>query len=307
MVFDNTTSVKIVEVSPRDGLQNEKKPLDTQTKIEFIKLLALSGLENIEIGSFVSPTWIPQMANTKEVLQGLEADPEINYSALIPNLTGLESALKDQNNAENKLGSIAIFTAASETFCQKNINCGIEQSFARFEPVIAISKKNNLPIRGYISCALGCPYEGSVDIKKVIQVAKQLYDHGCYEISLGDTIGVGTASQVQELITQVSKVVPLEKLAVHFHNTYGQALVNVYAALQMGVRTVDASVAGLGGCPYAKGASGNLATEDLLFMLNGLGIKTNIDINKLIKAGYYICDKLAISPRSNVALAMPMQ
>ena len=304
MKFDQSTTVKIVEVGPRDGLQNESNSLDTHTKIEFIKLLAVCGLENIEIGSFVSANWIPQMNNTGEVLAGLvKTNKSINYSALIPNQQGLDAALAAQEKSQNKLGSIAIFTAASETFCKKNINCTISESFERFEPVIQKSKQLNIPIRGYISCALGCPYEGHVDLDIVAQIAKRLYESGCYEVSLGDTIGVGTAIQVNELINKTKQYVSLDKLAVHFHNTYGQALVNVYAALQAGVRVVDSSVAGLGGCPYAQGASGNLATEDLVYMLNGLNIEHNVDLDLLINAGQFICDKLNISSRSNVALA----
>ncbi len=303
MNFSPSTTVKIVEVGPRDGLQNEKKSLDTHTKIEFIKLLAVSGLKNIEIGSFVSANWIPQMNDTNKVLSGLvKTNKLINYSALIPNLTGLDAAFAAQEQSQNKLGSIAIFTAASESFCKKNINCTIEESFTRFEAVLQKCKQRNIAVRGYISCALGCPYEGEVNIDTVVQLAKRLYESGCYEISLGDTIGVATANQVTELINKTKQCVPLDKLAVHFHNTYGQALVNVYAALQAGVRSVDASVAGLGGCPYAKGASGNLATEDLVYMLNGLNIKHDVDLDLLVKAGSYICDQLNITPRSNVAL-----
>jgi hydroxymethylglutaryl-CoA lyase len=310
MASTEIRKIKIVEVGPRDGLQNEQTILDIQTKIKFIELLKLSGLDNIEIGSFVSPEWVPQMANTQEVLQGLNKSPESNYSVLIPNMTGMDQVL----SIKNKPDSIAVFTAASETFCQKNTNCSIAESMSRFKQVINTSLDNNISVRGYISCVMGCPYEGKVNIKKVVELAVQLHNLGCYEISLGDTIGVGNVRQVKELINSVSAVIPINKLAVHFHDTYGQALVNVYAALELGVTVIDSAVAGLGGCPYAKNnnnnnnkaSSGNLATEDLLYMLNGLGLQTNIDLQKLIAAGSYICQCLNIEPRSKVALQLLM-
>ncbi|MBP9723049.1 MAG: hydroxymethylglutaryl-CoA lyase [Gammaproteobacteria bacterium] len=295
-------TVKIVEVGPRDGLQNEQINLDVDTRVEFINLLSVTGLNNIEIGSFVSPNWVPQMANTSEVLAGLKISnySKINYSALVPNLQGLEQLFHKKCSTD--LGSIAVFTAASETFCKKNINCTIAESLERFKSVIKLSLEHDKPIRGYISCVLGCPYEGKIKPEIVTKIAKELLDMGCYEISLGDTIGVGTILQVQNLISHVSKEVSVNKLAVHFHDTYGQALVNVYTALEMGVNTVDSAVAGLGGCPYAAGASGNLATEDLLYMLDGLNIKTSIDMNRLISAGHFICKKLNIIPRSKISL-----
>lgn len=295
--------VKIVEVGPRDGLQNEDTILDATIKAEFINRLSTTGLTDIEIGSFVSPVWIPQMADTNKVVSLLNtksAVHQVKYSVLVPNLKGLEGIL--HHSTVTKLDTIAVFTAASESFCQKNINCTISESIKRFEPVIKASLENKINVRGYISCVLGCPYENKVSIKKIVEISKKLYELGCSEISLGDTIGSGTITGVKELIRNVSEVIPLNKIAVHFHDTYGQALVNVYTALEMGVEIIDAAVAGLGGCPYAKGASGNLATEDLVYMLNGLDIKTDIDLDKLIAAGHYICKKLNIIPRSKISL-----
>lgn len=274
--------VNVVEVGPRDGLQNEKQILDIETKIELINKLSETGLKNIEVGSFVSPKAIPQMHDTDAVLQRIQRYDDVNYSVLIPNKQGMEQALYSSPS------SIALFTAVSEKFCQKNINCSIEESFTRAEEVVALANSRDIPIRGYLSCVLGCPYEGEVDVHKVADLAVRLIDMGCYEISLGDTIGVGTISKVQELISIVSNKIDINKLAVHFHNTYGQALVNVYTALQMGIKTVDSSVAGLGGCPYAKGASGNLATEELVYMLNGLGIESNVNLNMLYEVVDYV-------------------
>lgn len=288
--------VKIVEVGPRDGLQNEKTILDVTTKIKFIDLLSDSGLSSIEVGSFVSKDWIPQMSDTDQIFDKIIKKPQINYSVLVPNDVGLNEAI------EANVDSIAIFAAASESFSKKNINCSIDESFRRFETVTKTSISKNIPVRGYISCVLGCPYEGAVDINKVTAIAKRLINLGCYEISLGDTIGVGSVTQVQELIDKISNEIEISKVAVHFHDTYGQALVNVYAALEMGVNTIDSAVAGLGGCPYAKGASGNLATEDLIYMLQGLKIKTNVDLNKIVDAGHYIAKKLNITPRSKISL-----
>lgn len=288
--------VKIVEVGPRDGLQNEKTILDVATKVKFIDMLSDSGLCSIEVGSFVSKEWVPQMSDTDQIFDKIIKKPQINYSALVPNDVGLNEAI-DAN-----VGSIAIFAAASESFSKKNINCSIDESFRRFETVTQTSISKNISVRGYISCVLGCPYEGAVDINKVTAIAKRLINLGCYEISLGDTIGVGSVRQVQELIDKISNEIEISKIAVHFHDTYGQALVNVYAALKMGINTVDSAVAGLGGCPYAKGASGNLATEDLIYMLQGLNIKTNVDLNKIIDAGHYIAKKLDIAPRSKISL-----
>lgn len=289
--------IKIVEVSPRDGLQNEPKNLPVTVKIELINRLSVTGLRVIETGSFVSPKWIPQMADSDKVLQGIDQKPGITYPVLVPNLKGFEAALA----AGAK--EIAIFAAASETFSQKNINCSIAESMNRFNEVMLQAKKNNIDVRGYVSCVLGCPYEGEIKPEAVALVAEQLHSMGCYEISLGDTIGVGTPGKAQQLIEIVTRRVPREYLAVHFHDTYGQALANIFAVLERGIAVVDSSVAGLGGCPYAKGASGNVATEDVIYMLNGLGIQTSVDLDKLIQVGQYICTELEKPVRSKVALA----
>ncbi|MBB72606.1 MAG: hydroxymethylglutaryl-CoA lyase [Legionellales bacterium] len=289
--------VRIVEVGPRDGLQNETTVVPTNTKIAFIDRLSDTGLATIEATSFVAKDKIPQLADNTAVMTGISRKADVSYPVLVPNLQGLEDALASE------ITEIGVFTAVSETFCQHNINCSIDESLNRFHQVIALASQHNINVRGYISCCLGCPYEGKMDITKVAELANALFDMGCYEISLGDTIGVGTPNQARELINVVSDKVPLDKLAAHFHNTYGQALANLYAVLELGIQTVDSSVAGLGGCPYAKGASGNVATEDVIYMLNGLGIETGINLDKLIDAGRFICDALQISPHSNVALA----
>ncbi|XP_020838737.1 hydroxymethylglutaryl-CoA lyase, mitochondrial isoform X2 [Phascolarctos cinereus] len=260
--------VKIVEVGPRDGLQNEKSIVPAQLKIRLIDMLSESGLPVIEATSFVSPKWVPQMADHAEVLKGIRKLPGIRYPVLTPNLTGFQAAVS--SGAEE----VAIFGAASELFTKKNINCSIDESLERFEKVLSAARAADIPVRGYVSCVLGCPYEGKISPAKVAEVAKKLYSMGCYEISLGDTIGVGTLVGMKDMLSAVMKEVPVSALAVHCHDTYGQALTNILMALQMGVTVVDSSVAGLGGCPYAKGASGNVATEDLLYMLNGLGIET---------------------------------
>ncbi|KAK3578251.1 hypothetical protein CHS0354_011571 [Potamilus streckersoni] len=289
--------VKIVEVGPRDGLQNEKNIVPTETKIEFVNKLSESGLSVIEVTSFVSPKWVPQMADHSEVLAGIKRYPHVKYTALTPNLKGFQGAFKAGAD------EVAIFGAASESFSKKNINCSIEESLKRFEEVMAAAKIANIPVRGYVSCVLGCPYEGDVSAEKVAEVAKAMHDMGCYEISLGDTIGVGTPGAMCHLISTVSKQVPLEKLAVHCHDTYGQALANIFAALQLGVTVVDSSTAGLGGCPYAKGASGNVSTEDVVYMLHGLAIKTGVNIQKLIEAGHFISSALGRQNHSKVAIA----
>uniref|UniRef100_F6ZP15 Hydroxymethylglutaryl-CoA lyase, mitochondrial n=1 Tax=Monodelphis domestica TaxID=13616 RepID=F6ZP15_MONDO len=267
--------VKIVEVGPRDGLQNEKHILPTQMKIKLIDMLSAAGLPVIEATSFVSPKWVPQMADHAEVLQGIEKFPGISYPVLTPNLRGFQAAVA----AGAK--EVAIFGAASELFSKKNINCSIEESYQRFEEVLTEARCANIPVRGYVSCVLGCPYEGKVSPAKVAEVAKKLYSMGCFEISLGDTIGVGTPLGMKNMLSAVMKEMPVSALAVHCHDTYGQALANILMALQMGVSVVDSSVAGLGGCPYSPGASGNVATEDLLYMLNGLGIDTALGGNSL--------------------------
>ena len=295
------SKVKIVEVGPRDGLQNEKQFITAQDKITLIHKLADAGLKTIESGSFVSPKWVPQMATSMDVFNGLKREIDISYAALTPNMRGFEAAV------DAKADEVAIFGAASESFSQKNINCSIEESLARFKPIMVAAKAAGIPVRGYVSCVLGCPYEGDIAPEKVAEVAKALFDMGCYEISLGDTIGVGTAASVQKMIQSVSNCIPTNKLAVHFHDTYGQALTNIYTALQSGISVVDSAVAGLGGCPYAKGASGNVATEDVVYLLNGLGIDSGIDFEKLLQAGWFISDKLGKAPISKVSNAFRAQ
>ena len=289
--------VKVVEVGPRDGLQNEAIPVSADAKIQLIEKLADAGVNYIESGSFVSPKWVPQMATSTEVFEKLTRNNNVTYAALTPNLRGFEGALAV--NADE----VAIFGAASESFSQKNINCSIEESLERFAPIMEAAKKANIKVRGYVSCVLGCPYEGDIDPEQVALVAEKLFAMGCYEISLGDTVGVGNPNSVTKMIQAVSTRVPTDKLAVHFHDTYGQALTNIYAALQLGVSVVDSAIAGLGGCPYAKGASGNVATEDVVYMLNGLGISTGIDFNKLLQAGWFISDTLGKTPISKVSNA----
>jgi hydroxymethylglutaryl-CoA lyase len=291
-------SISIVEVGPRDGLQNEATCLSTADKIQFIEALAQAGCKRIEVGSFVSPKWVPQMANSDAVLTQLNRQSDVTYSALTPNIHGVEQAIACGAD------EIAIFGAASEAFTQKNINCTIAQSIERFIPVITYAQAHSIPVRGYVSTVMGCPYSGEVPLRDVVNIAKQLYELGCYEISLGDTIGVGSPTQTQALISAVSTEVPINKLAVHFHNTYGQALANVLTAINAGVRIVDTSAAGLGGCPYAHGASGNLATEDLVYMLNGMGMHSGIDLPALIAASKPILHTLKIPPASGVNIAM---
>ena len=290
-------SVKLVEVGPRDGLQNEAVTVPTATKIELINRLSKTGLTAIEAGAFVSAKWVPQMADTAEVMAKIVRAPGVSYPVLVPNLIGFGAALAAGAR------EIAIFAAASETFSRKNINCGIAESIARFQPVADAARKHDIAIRGYISCALWCPYEGRIAESAVAKIAEQLLSLGCYEISLGDTIGKGTPGEAERLIDAVAAIVPRERLAVHFHDTYGQALANVLAALEKGIAVVDSSVAGLGGCPYAPGASGNVASEDVLYMLNGLGVRTGVDLISLIEAGRFICDKLGRIPASKVNLA----
>ncbi len=290
--------VKIVEAGPRDGLQNEKQLIPTSTKITLINDLVDAGLSYIEAGSFVNPKWVPQMADSAEVFSGIQRKAHVTYAALIPNLQGFERAITVNAN------EVAIFAAASEAFSQKNINCSIAESLKRFEPVIEAAKEKKIPVRGYISCVAGCPYSGRVELEQVASIANDLLNMGCYEISLGDTIGVGTAGQIQQLIDTVATKIAIEKLAVHMHDTYGQALANIFASLEMGVSVVDSSIAGLGGCPYAKGATGNVATEDLVYMLNGLQIEHGVDLQKLILAGEKISRALNRETGSRVARAM---
>ncbi len=295
------TQVKIVEVGPRDGLQNEKQQISAEDKIKLIDLLSDAGVSYIESGSFVSPKWVPQMATSTDVFKGINRKDNVTYAALTPNMKGFEAAVA-VNASE-----VAIFGAASEAFSQKNINCSIADSLERFEPIMLAAKQANIPVRGYVSCVVGCPYEGEIDPEQVASVAEKLYKMGCYEISLGDTVGVGTPSSVQKMLQAVSARVPTAKLAVHFHDTYGQALTNIYTALQNGISVIDSSIAGSGGCPYAKGASGNVATEDVVYLLNGLNIKTDIDLNKLVKVGWFISDKLGKAPSSKVSNAYRSQ
>lgn len=294
---DLPRKVRIVEVGPRDGLQNEKQTVATQTKIEFIHKLAAAGLKTIEATAFVSPKWVPQMADHAEVLRALDADAGVDYPVLVPNMRGFEAALAAGAR------EVAVFAAASETFSQKNINCSIAESHERFAPVFAAARAAGVRVRGYVSCVLGCPYEGAIAPEQVAEVAARLYESGCHEISLGDTIGVGTPVRAQRLIEVVAKHVPIQSLAGHFHDTYGQALANIFAALEMGVAVFDSSVSGLGGCPYAPGAAGNVATEDLLYMLNGMEIETGVDLNRLLEAGAFICERLNRAPQSRVARA----
>jgi len=289
--------VKIVEVSPRDGLQNEKQNIDLETKLELIKRLESSGVKNIEITGFVSPKWVPQLADSEELCQTLDKSNTVNYSALTPNLKGMEKALACD------IKEVAVFTAASESFTQKNINCSIEESLQRFIPVIKLAKQNNIKVRGYVSCVLGCPYEGDIKAEKVAEITQKLFELGCYEVSLGDTIGTGTPIKAQQMLQACMDIAPVENLALHFHNTYGQALVNIYACLQLGANIIDSSVAGLGGCPYAKGASGNVATEDVIYMLNGMNIDSGIDLDTLIETGNWISNKLNKTNGSQVGKA----
>jgi len=275
-------SVRIVEVGPRDGLQNEPREVPIAVKVELIERLADAGLPAVEATAFVSPKWIPQMADHTEVLERIRRKPGVSYPVLTPNLKGFEAA------RAAGASEVAIFGAASETFSRKNINCSIAESLERFRPIVSESRKYDIKVRGYVSCVLGCPYEGEVKPERVAEVAGALYDMGCYEISLGDTIGVGTPAKTKMMIDACSERVPVAKLAGHYHDTYGQALANTYASLELGVRTFDASVAGLGGCPYAKGASGNVATEDVVYMLHGLGMKTGIDLDALVGIGAWI-------------------
>jgi isopropylmalate/homocitrate/citramalate synthase len=290
--------VRIVEVGPRDGLQNEPQSVPTATKIELVNRLADAGLPAVEAGAFVSPKWVPQMADSGAVLAGIRRKPGVAYPVLVPNMQGFESAVAAG------VEEIAIFGAASETFSHKNINCSIAESLERFAPVAQAARAKGMRVRGYISCVAGCPYEGAIAPAAVAAVAKALDVMGCYELSLGDTIGVGTPGKVRAMLEAVAREVPVARLAVHLHDTYGQALANLYAALEMGVATADSSVAGLGGCPYAKGASGNVATEDVVYMLDGLGIETGVDLGQVFEAGRFICAALGREPTSKVAKAL---
>ncbi|NVK67671.1 MAG: hydroxymethylglutaryl-CoA lyase [Vibrio campbellii] len=289
--------VNIVEVGARDGLQNES-PVSTQAKIRLIDLLSDTGLTHIEAGSFVSPKWVPQMADSLDVMKKITRRHNVIYSALTPNVQGFEKAL------EAGAKQVAIFTSSSEGFCRHNINCSIADSLTRFEPVMELATKHNIPVRGYLSCVADCPYDGPTKPEQVARVANLLMELGCYEVSLGDTIGTGTPIRIAKMLEAVQIKVPTDKLAVHFHDTWGQALANIYQALTMGVHTVDSSVAGLGGCPYAHGASGNVATEDVLYLCQGLGIETGVDLELLAKAGWMISEELNRQPTSRVSMAL---
>ena len=290
--------VRIVEVGPRDGLQNEPGEVPTATKVELIERLADAGLPAVEVTAFVSPKWVPQMADHTEVLERIRRKPGVAYPVLTPNLIGLEAA-RAAGATE-----VAIFGAASEAFSKKNINCSIAESLDRFKPLLKTALTSGIKVRGYVSCVLGCPYEGEVKPQRVAEVAQALLEMGCYEISLGDTIGVGTPGKAKAMIEACAKRVPMKQLAGHYHDTYGQALANIYASMEMGVGTFDASVAGLGGCPYAAGASGNVATEDVVYMLDGMGIKTGVDLERLVEIGQWISAILKKEPASKVNRAL---
>src|ERR1700693_1083320 len=282
--------VRIVEVGPRDGLQNEPKSVPTSVKIELIERLADGGLPAVEATAFVSPKWVPQMADHAQVMAGLRRKAGVAYPVLVPNMQGFEAA------RAARATEIAVFGAASETFSRKNINCGIAESLERFAPVVAAARAQDMRVRGYISCVAGCPYEGEVKPRAVAAVAAKLYAMGCYEISLGDTIGVGAPGKIRRMLEAVAKRIPMAVLAGHYHDTYGQALANIYASLEAGVKTFDSSVAGLGGCPYAKGATGNVATEDVIYMLEGMGIRTGVDLTRVRHVGKFICTELGREP-----------
>lgn len=289
--------VKMVEVSPRDGLQNEVKIIPTQIKIDFINRLSNTGLSVIEATSFVSPKWIPQLADNQEVFQGIEKKANVTYSVLVPNRKGLEAAMAVG------VREVAVFTTPSEQFSQHNTHCSVAESLQRIAEVMEVAKKNHIPVRAYLSCVLGCPYEGEMPAEKVAKLANELFNLGCFEISLGDTIGVGTPFTTQHLLEVVAQLVPVKHLAVHFHDTYGQALANIYVALSLGIAVIDSSVAGMGGCPYAKGATGNVATEEVVYMLDGMGIETGVDLKKIIAVGRFISQQLGRKPLSKVNTA----
>ncbi|MCW8329298.1 hydroxymethylglutaryl-CoA lyase [Photobacterium sp. SDRW27] len=292
--------VTIVEVGARDGLQNEPK-VSTTSKVRFIDELSLTGLKCIEAGAFVSPQWVPQMADSKSVMQQIHRLPGVTYSALTPNVKGFELAL------EAGADQIAIFGSCSEGFSQHNINCSIAESLNRFEPLMVLAQKHHIPVRGYLSCVVDCPYDGPTAPQSVAMVAKKLIELGCYEVSLGDTIGTGTPQRIASMVDEVRKQIPLHQIAVHFHDTWGQALANIYQALTMGVNVIDSSTAGLGGCPYAYGASGNVATEDVLYLCHGLGIETGVNLEKVAEAGWNMCQQLGKSPMSKTSLALKAQ
>ncbi|HEC01703.1 MAG TPA: hydroxymethylglutaryl-CoA lyase [Sphingomonadales bacterium] len=291
------SNIRLYEVGPRDGLQNEAKVVPTAIKVALIEQLAAAGLTKIEAASFVSPKWVPQMAGSAEVMTSLKRISDVDYPVLTPNIKGFEAALAAGAT------EVAIFGAASESFSQKNINCSIAESLDRFRPVMDRAAEEKIAVRGYVSCVVGCPYEGIIDPNIVADVTHEMIQMGCYEVSLGDTIGVGTPKDIRDMLAVVMDQVPVSSLALHCHDTYGQALANILAGLEMGINVIDSSVAGLGGCPYAKGASGNVATEDVLYMLNGMGLKTGVDLDKIVEAAWYISDFLGRAPESKVAIA----
>jgi isopropylmalate/homocitrate/citramalate synthase len=290
--------IRIVEVGPRDGLQNESKRVPAAIRVALVDALSEAGLPAIEVGAFVSSSWVPQMAESDIVLRAIDRRPGVRYPVLVPNMRGYDAALRAGAQ------EVSIFAAATEAFSEANINCSIAESLQRFRPLAEAATDAGIALRGYISCVLGCPYQGAVPVGDVVRVAHALIEMGCYEISLGDTIGVGTAMQARDMVTAVAQEIGIERIALHFHDTYGQALANVLACLDLGVRVVDASVAGLGGCPYAKGASGNLATEDLVYMLNGIGLTTGVNLDELIAAGQGICQYLGKPSASKAAQAV---
>jgi hydroxymethylglutaryl-CoA lyase len=290
--------VRIVEMGPRDGLQNERQEVATAVKLELIERLADAGLPAVEATAFVSPKWIPQMADHTEVLERIRRKPGVSYPVLTPNLKGFEAA-RAAGATE-----VAVFAAASEAFSRRNINCSIAESLQRFRPVTEAARKAGIKVRGYVSCVLGCPYEGEVAPQKAAEVAGALHDMGCYEVSLGDTIGVGTPRKTQAMLEACAQRVPIAQLAGHYHDTYGQALANIYASLELGVATFDSSVAGLGGCPYAAGATGNVATEDVVYMMNGLDIETGVDLARLVEIGQWISHLLGREPATRAGRAL---
>jgi hydroxymethylglutaryl-CoA lyase len=290
--------VRIVEVGPRDGLQNEKTPVSVAGRIAFIEALVGAGLHTVEVGAFVSPKAIPQMVDSDQVLKGVDHYPDCEFQVLVPNEKGYEAARAAGARV------IAVFGSASEGFSRANINCSVAESIERFRPVIARARADGVKVRGYISCVLGCPYDGEVKPRAVVDVARVLWDLGCYEVSLGDTIGVGTPRKTRELLQAVAGHVPIAHLAMHFHDTYGQALANLYAGMEEGARVIDSAAGGLGGCPYAPGATGNVATEDVVYMLEGMGISTGVDLSRLVKATNEISKLVGRPPVSRVAAAM---
>ena len=296
--MNQPSEIRLVEVGPRDGLQNEPEHTSTEFRVELVNRLSACGLETLEVGSFVSPKWVPQMANTGDVLKKVRRNDEVSFVALVPNMMGLDAAI------DAEVDEIAIFSAASETFSHKNTNCSIAQSFERFRPVVEKSQELGIPIRGYVSCVLGCPYEGNITAEKVLPVVERLFEYGCYEVSLGDTIGIGTANSTRDLLRAIAGMADLDSIAVHFHDTYGQALPNILVALDHDIRVVDSSIGGLGGCPYAKGASGNVATEDVVYMMDGLGVTTGVELNDLIDVSEFVFSYLNRRPASRVANAL---